>query len=130
MMHKSLKRTLISLSVVIAISLLAKAYWDIYGTCGYRNTVVAISGLMGLSQAQRAFGNGELRIYELTITNETEVWHEFTGRYEGSFEIWSHPLNPSLGIGHRLSSQEFVASYNRRMKLLHQNPDIFRREEG
>ena len=115
MMHKILKRTLISLSVVIAISLLGKAYWDIYGTCGYRNQLVNISGLMGLNEAQRAFGNGKLRIYELTITNETEVMHEFTGRYDGSFEIWSHPYNPSLGIGHRLSSQKFVASYNQRM---------------
>ena len=130
MMHKSLKRTFISLSVVIAVSLLAKAYWDIYATGGYRNQVVNISGLMGLSQAQRAFGNGKLRIYELTITNETEGMHEFTGRYDGSFEIWSHPYNPSLGIGHRLFSQKFVASYNRRMKLLHQNPDRFLREEG
>ncbi len=72
-------------------------------------------------QAERDFRDGMLRLYELG----EGFAEKSTGRKEGPFEIWTRPSTTVFGGADKRCLEEFVDSYNERMRSMHrkENPD-------
>lgn len=70
----------------------------------------------GTLQANVDYEKGKLRIYELTIDGPTC----YSGRDEGKFEIWNWTYFNKVFY---YSNKNFVDSYNKKMKILHQKAE-------
>jgi len=78
----------------------------------------------GKLQARVWFQENRYRLLELTSTTNLNFSEKFTGKKDGSFEIWTYPVfnsaNPNwlTWLTKDDSDQKFVDSFNERMKQL------------
>jgi len=72
-------------------------------------------------QANVDFDHGLLRKYELSMTNKIG----YSGRRDGAFEIWTWPANTEAGQPAQQTSQQFVDTYNDKMKYMVEHPEDF-----
>jgi hypothetical protein len=76
-------------------------------------------------QARVWFQERHYRLLELTSVTNLDFSQKFTGKNEGAFEIWTHPVykeaNPNFlwtWMNKDDSDQKFVESFNQRMNQL------------
>ena len=72
-------------------------------------------------QASADFRAGHLRLYRLTLDGP----HEFTGKTEGQFEIWTWPSHADTGHPFAYTAERFVEAYNTRMRNMVVHPEHF-----
>jgi hypothetical protein len=70
----------------------------------------------GTMQCISDHDHGIQRIYRVTVVTGTHGQSVFTGERDHGVEVWSWPLYSSLGEAARVSNNEFVNAYNRRMQ--------------
>jgi hypothetical protein len=90
----------------------------------------------GKLQARVYFQEGNYRLLELTQEAKINFTDKFTGRKDGSFEIWTHPVYQSTNsnwfvwLASDNSDKFFVASFNERMKQLWNEKQISRKTDS
>ncbi len=119
------KKTLLILNVTVVLVILITAtlvllnmrtlgtnrLWEIQ-MCG-------MAGYAASGQALDDYRAGTLRLYELVENGECE----FSGRYEGPFEIWYWPYYPISGHPGKYTQEVFIEAYNRKMNYMHKNSE-------
>jgi len=123
--HMIVKKKLLSILIVLVITnllttvFLIRTWWanhlweeEMYGVAGYAATI----------QALNDYKAGTCRLYELAEDGE----HKFTGRHDGSFEIWYRPYYSSLGKPGQYTQQVFVDAYNSKMWYMYEHPETFK----
>ena len=73
-------------------------------------------------QALADFKKGNLRLLKIEGENDKL---RFSGQREGPFEIWIVQYLPTLGKVHKYSQEQYVDSYNRKMRYMYDHPDKF-----
>jgi hypothetical protein len=121
---KSLKIVVAVLSVatIICLAFLAKFYWQTYWLGGWKDQVFMYSSSDAVHEALDDFQIGRLRLYELDGDRDDS---KFSGRRDGSFEIWYKWYHPSLGIAEQYATSNWVTYYNMKMKYMYSHPDKF-----
>ena len=113
----------LSVTLLVSLILLGKAYWEIYGFTGWKKQVWLLSSSTATMQALADFKKGDLRL--LKIEGKSDKL-KFSGQREGPFEIWIVQYYPILGRVHKYSTEQYVDYYNRKMRYMHDHPDKFK----
>lgn len=113
---------ILSVTLLVSLILLGKAYWEIYHFTGWKQEVWALSGYGATMQALADFKKGNLRLLKIEGENDKL---KFSGQREGPFEIWLVQYLPILGKVHKYSQERYVDSYNRKMRYMYEHPDKF-----
>jgi hypothetical protein len=87
----------------------------------WENEMFAMAALAGSLQARADYERGNLQLYEVAADSEMKA----TGRSEGPFQIWTWPFHSMLGQPNKFAAEQFVKSYNTKMKYMRQHPDQF-----
>lgn len=77
-------------------------------------------------QALNDFREGNLRLLRIDGENYKE---RFSGQREGPFEVWIVQYFPSLGEPHKYSTEQYMQSYNRKMRYMYEHPEQFQEKE-
>jgi hypothetical protein len=114
----------LAIALVSSLVLLGRALWrnywreqEAYGLAGMVATKRAME-----KQAMEDFRQGRLRLRVLQGENERL---RYSGSNDGPFEIWVSSFYPSLGYPHRISTEQQVEFYNRKMRYMHEHPERF-----
>ena len=114
---------LLSLALIICSVFLVRLYWQIYFIGGWKDQVMLLAGSRGTRLALDDFRAGKLRLFELSGEQYNP---KYSGRRDDGFEIWYPQFHPILGLAHRFSTEEFVKSYNDKMRYMHEHPAEFK----
>jgi len=110
---------------VIATGFLIRAEWQIHGVGGWQNEVFALTGMVASNRAAHDFSDGKVRL--LKLDGERNDWR-YTGENDGPFEVWNPQFDPSLGVAHRYSTEQYVRFYNQAMKSVYEQPERLERK--
>jgi hypothetical protein len=126
---KSLKIVVAVLPVatIICLAFLVKFYWQTYWFGGWKDQAFMYSSSDAVHEALDDFQIGKLRLYELDGDRDDS---KFSGRRDGSFEIWYKWYHPSLGIAEQYSMSNWVEYYNMKMKYMYAHSEKFRQESN
>jgi hypothetical protein len=95
-----------------------------------RSEVLGFATYAGAIQAHVDFGNGVRRQYELFAESGAGISRRgFSGRHDGTSEIWQWTYYPSLGQNHWFANRTFVDMYNSKMKFMRQHLEQFQPDE-
>lgn len=88
-------------------------------------------GYSAVVRASTDFEHGRMRIFELSKLEMSKggSQQEFTGRHDGPFEIWTKAYFPVFSPPDRLNQEQFIKTYNVRMRTMHANPERFKSPE-
>jgi hypothetical protein len=118
---------ILSATTIICLAFLIKFYWQTYWFGGWKDQTFMYSSSDGARQALDDFQSGRLRLYELDGDRDDA---KFSGRRDGSFEIWYMWYHPSLGIAEQYAMSNWVAYYNMKMKYMYAHPEKFSQESN
>lgn len=123
--YKRDKRMLLILVLLLVITnlatvvLLIRASWTNWR---WKDSASSFAKYAGALQAMDDFEAGRYRLYQLIEDRDSE----FTGRYEGPFEIWYKPYYPILGWPDKYCAKMFIKIYNSKMRYMHEHPEKFK----
>jgi hypothetical protein len=102
------------LAAFLLSSVFFNAYicWQIYGTAGWRERVLASVRTEASREASDDFREKHFRLYRLGEAADTA---RYTGTNDGPFEIWNVAFFPSFGSVEHYSAEKFIECYNEDM---------------
>jgi len=107
-------------SLIVNVILLVLVIGSLQAEAVRRTILSGMAAGGGISAARLDFRLGISRIYELTKERE----EKFTGRTEGSYEIWTRPDNAELGSYAAEMAKSFALNYNAQMREMHDQPEL------
>jgi hypothetical protein len=111
--------TVLAIALLTSLGFLGRALWRNYW---WEQEAYGLTGMVATEQAMDDFRQGRLRLRVLHGENEGL---RYSGSNDGPFEIWIPQFYPSLGYPHRVSIEQQVEFYNRKMRYMHEHPEKF-----
>jgi hypothetical protein len=109
----------LTIALLTSLGFLGQALWRNYW---WELEAYGLAGMVASRQAMDDFREGNLRLRVLQGENDRL---RYSGSNDGPFEIWISPFYPSFGYSHRVSTEQQIRFYNRKMRYMHEHPERF-----
>ena len=109
----------LGIALVAALGLLGRACWQNYW---WQQTVNFVADEAGAAGALVYFHKGQRVLWEIHETNDHP---RFSGRYDGSFEIWMDEYSSGMPEPWQYAQRRKVAAHNRQLRYLYDHPEKF-----